>query len=483
MNTTPPPLPRSRLRRRISPACLVWLILIAIFAVPLTWHLVWRIGNARAVARLEKAAHERGEPINLKELAATYPEIPAVSNAYAALEAIWETEDPPTWKGFRETGHPFPGRIEPKLNPLLPVYNTGVEVTPSNDLSSESRQAMEDYLAKHKSHTDQVRAALKRPGFRARVRIEDGWSALLPYLPKMKEEANHFQLEALGATEAGETDRAVEAISTLARLGHCLDKDPFLVGRLTQIRCFGAAIAATERLMSRREVNEQQLAQLELILSELKTQSNLKEGYISDRASDWTLLESAKATQEAVEPGAGGRFNPYAIMELVGWTTADKRLMGETFEKLIQCAENPEYAANNQIHEIFVEMDARAKTFPPKLLTRMLMPALERAADRFASSEAIRRCAVTAVVVERYRLHHAGRISESLGELIEVPPGATTDPFTGEPMNIKHTAGGYLIYSVGPDREDDGGLVNVPEGNIRSRPADVGFRVERAGVR
>jgi hypothetical protein len=36
-------------------------------------------------------------------------------------------------------------------------------------------------------------------------------------------------------------------------------------------------------------------------------------------------------------------------------------------------------------------------------------------------------------------------------------PSAPIDPYSGEPMRYRAQPSGYVIYSVGPDRKDDGG--------------------------
>ena len=38
---------------------------------------------------------------------------------------------------------------------------------------------------------------------------------------------------------------------------------------------------------------------------------------------------------------------------------------------------------------------------------------------------------------------------------------AVLDPFTGRPLVLKPVAGGYLVYSVGQNRRDDGGDVRA----------------------
>ena len=86
------------------------------------------------------------------------------------------------------------------------------------------------------------------------------------------------------------------------------------------------------------------------------------------------------------------------------------------------------------------------------------------------------RAARTALAVERYRLD-TGRLPEKPGELRprymeEIPE----DPFDGKPLRYKRLDNGYVIYSIGPDGKDDGGVEEGPDGQ---EPPDVTFTVAR----
>ncbi len=48
-----------------------------------------------------------------------------------------------------------------------------------------------------------------------------------------------------------------------------------------------------------------------------------------------------------------------------------------------------------------------------------------------------------------------------LGEL-GLPTETTIDPFTGEPLKVKRTPRGWLVYSVGRNFKDDGGKLDDP---------------------
>jgi hypothetical protein len=107
-------------------------------------------------------------------------------------------------------------------------------------------------------------------------------------------------------------------------------------------------------------------------------------------------------------------------------------------------------------------------------VTAMFMPAFARAAEVDATIIARLRCARVALAVERFRLKE-GRLPDSLEQLkpafLEAVP---EDPFDGKPLRYKKLGKGYLVYSIGPDGADNGGVEDKKEG----RP-DIVFKVER----
>ena len=59
---------------------------------------------------------------------------------------------------------------------------------------------------------------------------------------------------------------------------------------------------------------------------------------------------------------------------------------------------------------------------------------------------------------------HVPTGSDAVPKLTDLglPAKAITDPFNGEPLHVKKTPQGWLVYSVGPNLKDDGGKVDDP---------------------
>ena len=101
-----------------------------------------------------------------------------------------------------------------------------------------------------------------------------------------------------------------------------------------------------------------------------------------------------------------------------------------------------------------------------------------------AGDMAMVRCARVVVALERYRLAHGqslpSRLEDLLPSYLDVIP---IDPFSGKPLRFVAEPPGYVVYSVGLNRRDDGGRLATKD-MLRQRfvdsappAADLGIRI------
>jgi hypothetical protein len=89
------------------------------------------------------------------------------------------------------------------------------------------------------------------------------------------------------------------------------------------------------------------------------------------------------------------------------------------------------------------------------VLADLLIPATQAAYDADARTTATLRALRIFNALTQYRDEH-GREASGLDDL-SLPKEATIDPFSGEPLLLKHTDDGWIIYSVMTNGVDDGG--------------------------
>jgi hypothetical protein len=106
----------------------------------------------------------------------------------------------------------------------------------------------------------------------------------------------------------------------------------------------------------------------------------------------------------------------------------------------------------------------------------MLLYAIGRVIEKEARRVAMLRMTQTAIAIERYRLANGGALPETLELLApEFLPSILHDPFDGQPLRYRQLDKGYIVYSLGPDKEDNEGDLEPDE----SQPKDERFRIFR----
>jgi hypothetical protein len=92
----------------------------------------------------------------------------------------------------------------------------------------------------------------------------------------------------------------------------------------------------------------------------------------------------------------------------------------------------------------------------------LLLPALSGVVRKTALAQTGADCAALACALEGYRLAR-GQFPESLGALVpEFIGQAPHDVINGQPLNYRRTPDGqYLLYSVGWDATDGGGVIGL----------------------
>jgi hypothetical protein len=99
--------------------------------------------------------------------------------------------------------------------------------------------------------------------------------------------------------------------------------------------------------------------------------------------------------------------------------------------------------------------DAKAKGY---IFVQILLPALAKVTSREAGALAYLRLAQTAVALQIFHAtnHH---YPDSLNELAPKSIAAVPqDPFDGQPIRYRKAGEGFVIYSIGPDLQDGGGV-------------------------
>jgi hypothetical protein len=122
-------------------------------------------------------------------------------------------------------------------------------------------------------------------------------------------------------------------------------------------------------------------------------------------------------------------------------------------------------------------IETQTRDRSPGMLSSMIVPALGAVFKAQTRSVAHHRTATALVAATKQRLE-TGAVPEMFEELAaQLVPPASRDPFTAaQPLVMKQTDDALLIYSVGPDGEDDSGPVAPGADKVEGND-DIGLRM------
>jgi hypothetical protein len=294
-------------------------------------------------------------------------------------------------------------------------------------------------------------------------------------------------------SDSGDTTDAVLDIENLCGMAQTLDQEPDMIAQLVRIALIAIAQNSLEHNFNISSLNESELAGLASTFSQAEKTNLMRKALIGELAINVPVFQLArsrsKSAMELVEGAQQiGGFSTHALdfwlirepgfFRATGFWDRDFLFYLNTLETNIALDNFPPpkslVAADN-----FKKVD---ETVGQKhyYLSKMLLAALSNAITKEASSLAYLRTSIAAIAVERFRVAH-GQLPENLNEVVpQFLSAVPTDPFDGQPLRYHRLAKGYVIYSIGSDGHDDGGLEKPADWKSGDKTTfDIAFIVER----
>lgn len=413
------------------------------------------------ISRLRQKSIDRGEPPTILEMVGRFPEIKRDDNAAEALVDLWAAEEGNHWNNWRATGKLGAGyrgnntAFDPDL-PVLGTTKNGRLPWPEAEL-----KAARAFASSRVERNKQMKAALSRPQARFPIAYQDGFNTLLPHLASLKREVGGFQVENLLAVQEGRVADSIGALDQMARLTNTLREEPFLISQLVRNALAAITLKGVTELASWQPLDSQQLDQLTAIVNELEVGDGFHRAMSAERAGAMAVFGMDAGVLQTLGSNTPGGGNPAAgialgVMKFSGLMSADQRLLMSAFDQLMPVVVHFTPSGQEQVGRIMDDTISQAGMFPPKIYTRLLLPALEKTGGKFLNIEAERRLTLAMLAVKRYQLEHDGRLPVNMSE-INLPDsaGEFLDPFDGKTIVIEPTDEGFLLRTVATGRLTD----------------------------
>lgn len=334
-------------------------------------------------------------------------------------------------------------------------------------------------------------ARASRPGGRFNINYDEPnpIAILLPHLAQMKKLAGMLRLKASAELAVGLNEEAYQDVLTILRLAETVQNDCILISYLVNAAMLRIAVDAAWEGLATGQWTSPQLESLQAQFAKLNMVADAQKVLRAERAFFLKFIEYlrtgpethrvlqslASDTQENVSASA-------CLFSITpnGWLYKEQANYALIFQDMFLA--NHDYASGRIYPE---KAQAAEKLFETRarpgwhafwnhyIFTGLLVPAIEKIPMKAAEIQTVMDEAALACALERYR-RAKGEYPEQLEALApQLVAKLPFDVITGKPLIYKRTAdGGFVLYGVAWDGQDDGGLIVRKNVNLPNQKQD-----------
>jgi hypothetical protein len=434
-------------RLLLNPLVLGALLLAALLAVLVV--AAWPPGarHRRRYAAKVAELHAAGQLLTAEQMQARHEEMPADRNSALVLLDAFDRMD------------------TSDLTAVLAVGSFG------RLPSEETLGLIGDELQANAAALELMRRAAELPGGAYPIVEENPIDDFYEHLRPLRAAAKLCSRSALWHAANDRTEESLDAVCLGLGLSRSLGRRMSTIEICARCVVCAATVAALEDALGLCRPHAEALANCQAELLRERDGYGLPEVLVWERSTGYLCCTLAYIPREA---------RPL-YQAFGGWLARDALFYQEAMDRFAEAMELPlpeRVSATRRVDEDVAGSLRRggARYF----LSNMLVAPFGRLVEEDASSRARLTLAAAALAVERRRID-AGTWPDSLAALVpeylgEVP----LDPFTGAPVRYVIGDRGVLLYSIGPNGRDDGGLSQedaAQHGAARPKDWDLTFRL------
>lgn len=448
------------LKRKLLRTGIILLCLSVPFLIWRLW-LFWGVDHQLARIRAE------GLPTDGDEVNKWYASVPESENAALVLTKAFELR-----RNYPDS------RSNLVWNFKLPPR--GQTLTP------DQAELLAGYVEMNQPMLAKADEALKLPASRYPIDCSLGSQTPLPHLTWLKHllELNQYKVEL--ALTKGDAHAAAAAIASILDLTRTIENEPILISQLARLKFLQMAVASLERCIN-LGLSTAEATNLSPLFARSAQVQCLGRALVGERAMFAPYFRTSRYENPRIyaplKPGEDDskdhiRRRDWGMLKLVGYYEMDFGQFLFTMNNVIDLANQPP-PDNLEVDRHFARAAAASRK-KKRTLSALVFSSYIGVAARENENLARLRLTVAALALERFRSQN-GKLPDTLEDLkptfvAEVPQ----DPFTGMEVLYRQLPKGYVVYSVGRDRRDDGGKEEPDSKKARNESTyDITFTVER----
>jgi hypothetical protein len=417
-----------------------------------------------------------GDRIYSEEVSNYFRLLPVSDAAVIGTNESWNLPSTPDTLGFWAVA-----RVS-DLRPWQSFYRNLEHTHPSLDIAitSKPQTPAQDVLlalSKYDPLIERLRQDSRLPYSRFpveyNVKDKNPAAILLPHLSAIKGCARVLKLRAIAELQNGQSDKALADVELMFRLADADRVEPFLICHLVRFAVLQIAIQPIYEGLADHQWSDSQLAELDSKLSNFDLLNDYKFSlrgemiFLEEGVLDFLRRHPAQINSLPSGTGASPPALNYVIPS--GWYYQNElhsiRAMERYYLPAVDTNQDILSPSAIRAAESAIKGETRHVN-PYDLLERMTLPVLTGPSITVAYAQTTVNLARIAIALERYRLAH-GQYPDSLDML--TPQFVTRLPhdiIDGHQLHYQRTAEGqFILYSVGWNETDDGGVVIFKRGS------------------
>ena len=331
-------------------------------------------------------------------------------------------------------------------------------------------------VMEHRDVFTLIEKAAAMPQCRFKISWKDGAYTLLPHFVKLRELTRLLAVKAIIDAKDGRTDQALSSINLIFSLRDSIKDEPILFAELTRVAILSIANNVLQYVANHSQINNSQAQILISKISHINLLQELIAAIKGDRTVVIDVFERIKNQDAKIfyysqrtDSGPSSLISRLEVTSYLGrpllyldeinsikkMNDLNIGILSPSRNGLISCKETKSFLIYSlALEPSFVYARRRIDTSQTELTGSQLLLAL-RAYNN------------------QYRLY-----PETLAELKNKTSFKITseDPFSGKDFIYKRQGSGFVLYSIGEDLKDDGGI-SITNTNTRPYKGDIVWKL------
>ncbi|NIM04310.1 MAG: hypothetical protein GTO55_00645 [Armatimonadetes bacterium] len=335
-----------------------------------------------------------------------------------------------------------------------------------------------DILSRNQRTLELIHQAAAMPECDFQRDWSEGPGMVFPEFAHLRESSRRLAFESMMLLHAGRVDDAVEACRANFRLSNAVD-GPIMIPQLVRYAIILIASGSLDKVLRDSQPSSEVCLSIAEEIGEIELTPSFVGALKGERAcghSCFNMIRSAPNPFRALadfsaplEESTGRKISTRLFEKAPGmdffikrWLAFDELTYLQLMGRVIKEASLP----YREVVSIEPSLEGELESlhwFPPRVMTKVLMPVYSRGQLSRDKVIAHLRLAEVSLLLKAYKADLSA-YPDSLAELEEfVGRGLPEDPFSGEGLVYHRDGNGFLLYSWGLNFKDDGGESPFPK--------------------